>query len=140
MKEAIIAAAGGVLFAMGLAIGGMTNPHKVLAFLDFTGDWDPSLAFVMGGAILAYAPLYRVITRRDRPRVSERFHLPTRRDIDLKLLIGASLFGIGWGLGGFCPGPALVSAMSFGPSALTFTAAMLVGMGGFSLWQRNQGG
>ena len=140
MKNALAAAAGGILFAMGLAIGGMTNPQKVIAFLDITGDWDPSLAFVMGGAILAYAPLYRVITRRSTPLVSKQFHLPTRKDIDLKLLLGAALFGAGWGLGGFCPGPALVSAMSFGRSALTFTAAMLAGMAGFSLLQRNQGG
>ena len=133
----------GALFAFGLAIGGMTDPAKVIAFLDVAGDWDPSLAFVMGGAILVYAPLYRLVTKRDAPLLDGVFHLPSRRDIDTRLLAGAAAFGIGWGLGGFCPGPAVVATMSFGTTALIFTASMLGGMALFTAWEsfvRSKGG
>ena len=136
MTRQVAAFITGLVFAIGLVVGGMTNPLKVIAFLDVAGSWDPSLAFVMGGAILVYAPLYRLVTRRPAPLLEDAFHLPTRRDIDTRLVVGAALFGIGWGLGGFCPGPALVSSMSFGASALVFTAAMLGGMALFEVWQR----
>lgn len=136
MKGAVTAFVAGVLFAVGLAVGGMTDPRKVMSFLDIAGGWDPSLAFVMGGAIAVYAPGYRLIVRADRPWLDTRFHLPTRRDIDARLVLGASLFGAGWGLGGFCPGPALVSAMSLGTGALVFAGSMLVGMIGFAAWER----
>lgn len=138
MRQQLAAALSGVLFAFGLAIGGMTSPAKVIAFLDVFGDWDPSLAFVMGGAILVYAPLYRLTTRRETPVLDRSFHLPTRRDIDMRLVVGAVLFGVGWGLGGFCPGPALVATMSLTKSALVFVAAMLAGMGIFEIWQRRR--
>lgn len=130
----------GLLFAIGLAVGGMTNPLKVISFLNVAGPWDPSLAFVMGGAIAVYAPVYWLTRKMKNPLFDVTFHLPTRRDIDTRLVVGAVLFGIGWGLGGFCPGPGIVSSMSFKSTALVFTASMLVGMGGFSLWStRRQG-
>jgi uncharacterized membrane protein YedE/YeeE len=118
----------GLLFAIGLGVGGMTQPAKVTAFLDFVGDWDPSLAFVMIGAIAVYAPLYRLIRRLPTPLLSSTFTLPTRTDIDRRLLGGAALFGVGWGLGGFCPGPALTSLAAGEPEVLIFVASMLTGM------------
>jgi uncharacterized membrane protein YedE/YeeE len=117
----------GVLFGVGLALGGMTRPAKVLAFLDVTGAWDPSLAFVMLGAIAVFAPLYRLI-RRKRPLFASEFVVAPTTPIDAKLIAGAALFGIGWGAVGFCPGPALVSAGSGAPAALVFGACMLGGM------------
>jgi hypothetical protein len=138
MKQLLAAFVSGLVFAVGLVVAGMTDPAKVLGFLDFTGDWDPSLAFVMGGAILVYAPLYRVVTRRRSSWLGE-FHLPRRRDIDSRLVAGAVLFGLGWGLVGFCPGPALVSLASFRVGALVVTGSMLAGMVLFALWERRRG-
>jgi uncharacterized membrane protein YedE/YeeE len=118
-----------LLFALGLGLAGMTDPNKVLAFLDVSGDWDPSLAFVMVGAISVYAVAQAVIRRRRaEPWFDVKFHLPTRRDIDPQLILGAALFGIGWALGGLCPGPALVTAAAGAASSLLFVAAMLTGM------------
>src|SRR6185295_7370618 len=97
---------------VGLAVSGMTRPSKVVGFLDVFGAWDASLAFVMVGAIGVHAVLQRVIARRGSPLFEDRFHLPTRRDVDARLLAGAAVFGVGWGLGGFCPGPGLVAAAS----------------------------
>jgi len=138
MNRSLVAFVGGILFGIGLVLGGMTNPAKVINFLDFTRNWDPSLAFVMGGAIAIYAPINRLVSRKEHPLLDDRFHLPTRKDIDARLVIGAVLFGVGWGLGGFCPGPALVSLMSFGKSALVFGASMFAGMTLFTLWQRKR--
>ncbi|MDB4995294.1 MAG: hypothetical protein JWM74_2726 [Myxococcaceae bacterium] len=118
----------GALFGIGLAIAGMTRPEKVTGFLDITGAWDPSLAFVMLGAIGVHFVLHRLVLRRTAPLFDDRFHLPTRRDIDPRLLVGAGLFGVGWGLGGFCPGPALTSAAAGALPALVFVAAMIAGM------------
>lgn len=126
----------GLVFAIGLAIGGMTDPLKVVSFLDVTGDWDPSLAFVMGGAIVLYAPVYHYVTKRTRPLLHHTFHLPTREDIDFRLVAGGILFGVGWGLGGFCPGPAVVSAASLRGDVLTFVAAMSGGMALVFLYDR----
>ncbi|MGE0682949.1 MAG: DUF6691 family protein [Candidatus Binatia bacterium] len=123
----------GLIFAIGLGLGGMTQPAKVTAFLDFAGNWDPSLAFVMGGAILVYAPLYHWIRRRSTPLFASTFSIPARTDLDPRLLGGAALFGIGWGLGGFCPGPAVTSLASGHISVLTFVASMLAGMYLFKL-------
>lgn len=128
MMSRISMVASGLLFGAGLALSGMTQPSKVMAFLDFTGDWDPSLAFVMMGAIAVHAVLYRLVRRRSSPLFQTTFHVPTRRDVDPRLVAGAALFGLGWGLGGFCPGPGIVSAASLDPSALVFVAAMLGGM------------
>lgn len=124
----VAALVAGALFGVGLGVAGMTRPSKVLGFLDLTGDWDASLAFVMMGAIAVHAALYRVVRRRTSPLFDAKFHVPTRRDLDPKLLAGAALFGVGWGLGGFCPGPAVVSAMTGDRSVLLFVGAMLVGM------------
>lgn len=118
----------GLVFAVGLVLGGMTDPHKVLSFLDVAGRWDPSLAFVMGGAILVYAPVFHWFTKKTRPLLHHAFHLPTRKDIDVPLVAGGMLFGVGWGLAGFCPGPAIVSAASLRSDVLMFVAAMFAGM------------
>jgi len=132
MKRALAAFACGLVFGVGILLAGMSNPAKVLNFLDFaaiaTGGWDPSLAFVMGGALAVTAVGYRVAFRRSAPLLDSRFHLPTRRQIDRPLLAGAGLFGIGWGIAGFCPGGAL-PALGLGRSEpYVFVAAMLVGL------------
>jgi uncharacterized membrane protein YedE/YeeE len=125
----------GLCFGVGLILGGMTLPSKVVGFLDVTGDWDPSLAFVMGGALVVHLALYRWILRRPAPLLDVRFHLPTRRDLDPRLFAGAAIFGAGWGLAGYCPGPALVSVAA-GSRPLTFVAAMIAGMLLFKLQER----
>lgn len=130
----------GALFAVGLVLGGMTQPAKVLAFLDIAGlgkgisstaqagYWDPSLAFVMGGALLVTLVAFWLTPQRGKPLADEKFHLPTRTDVDRNLLAGAAMFGIGWGLAGYCPGPAFASVLTGGSDILFFAAAMLVGM------------
>jgi uncharacterized protein len=130
----------GALFAVGLVLGGMTQPAKVLAFLDVgglargisstaqVGFWDPSLAFVMGGALIVTLVAFYVTPRRAKPLAEDKFHLPTRNDIDRNLLVGGAMFGIGWGLAGYCPGPALASVLTGGSDILFFAAAMVVGM------------
>jgi uncharacterized membrane protein YedE/YeeE len=120
----------GLVFALGLGVSGMTRPEKVLAFLDIGGRWDPSLAFVMIGAIAVHAMLVRFILRRGAPLLCPTFALPTRRDIDVPLLAGAAIFGIGWGLAGLCPGPALTVLASGRLPAVAFVLAMLAGMSG----------
>lgn len=118
----------GLLFGAGLVVSGMSDPAKVLNFLDLFGTWDPSLAFVMGGAVLVTFIGYRLVLPRGKPIVGGTFHLPTRSDIDTRILAGPAIFGIGWGLGGFCPGPAL-TALSLGAAGtLAFVPAMLLGM------------
>ena len=106
----------------------MTQPAKVTGFLDLFGTWDASLAFVMVGAIAVYAVLYRLTARRTGPLFDTRFHVPTRKDLDSRLVLGAGVFGIGWGLAGYCPGPGLVSAAAGGLSAVVFVASMALGM------------
>ncbi|MEM7437392.1 MAG: DUF6691 family protein [Myxococcota bacterium] len=129
MKLKVGAFLGGALFGIGLALSGMTQPSKIVGFFDFGPAWDPSLAFVMLGALLVYAPLYRWVVRKlDRPLWAPQFSLPTRTDLDWRLLTGASLFGVGWGLGGYCPGPALTSIGAGSRQALLFGAAMVVSM------------
>lgn len=126
----------GVLFAAGLCLSGMTQPAKVVGFLDFTGNWDPSLAFVMGGAVLVYAIGYRLVIRRAKPALAEKFQVPAHRGLDRRLVAGSLLFGMGWGLAGFCPGPAIVSLASLDPRPIDFVVAMVLGMGAFHLWNR----
>jgi uncharacterized membrane protein YedE/YeeE len=128
MKNNIVAFIAGLVFAVGLGIAGMTQPSKVIGFLDFFGEWDPSLMFVMGGGIAAHFLFARKAVKGGAPRFALKFELPTRRDIDAKLLLGAALFGIGWGIGGLCPGPALVGLMSGAPTTLLFVAAMITSM------------
>jgi hypothetical protein len=118
----------GLLFGVGLVVSGMSDPAKVLNFLDLFGSFDPSLAFVMGGAVLVAFIGFRLTLARQRPLLAPRFQLPTRRDIDARLLVGPALFGIGWGLGGFCPGPAFTALGLGAPGTLAFVPAMLIGM------------
>ncbi len=122
----------GALFGGGLLLSGMTQPDKVLGFLTpFSGAWDPSLALVMVGAIGIHAVLLRVILKRGAPLKDSKFHLPTRTDLDARLVAGAALFGVGWGVGGVCPGPGLVGAPSLTLPLLLFVGGMLLGMGLF---------
>jgi hypothetical protein len=118
----------GLIFGWGLLFSGMTDPGKVLGFLDLAGLWDPSLAFVMGGAIAVGFAAFALARRRTTNLLGGALHLPSRNDIDRPLVIGALLFGAGWGLAGFCPGPALVTMASGEPKALLFVVAMLTGM------------
>lgn len=126
----------GLLFGAGLALSGMTQPANVLAFLDVAGVWDPSLALVMAGAIAVYAPLYRWIVAKTVPLYAQTFAVHASQPLDAPLLIGAAIFGVGWGLGGFCPGPGIVSAGSGATLGITFTLSMLVGMGVFELYRK----
>lgn len=127
-KSAIAAAVAGVLFGAGLAVSEMMNPMRVIGFLDFAGDWDPSLAFVMGFAVAVASIGYRFGGRRSRPILDETFHLPDTTDISLRLIIGAALFGIGWGLAGLCPGPAVVGLITVDTDFIVFALAMLAGI------------
>ena len=124
----VSAFAAGLLFGLGLLISGMSNPAKVLGFLDLTGDWDPSLAMVMAGAVAVSALGTLVATRRGRPLLAPRLEIPTRRDLDMPLVAGAAIFGLGWGLAGLCPGPALTLLTVAPAQAATFVAAMVAGM------------
>ena len=120
MKQGIAALLSGVLFGVGLAVSGMLIPDKVLNFLDIAGYWDPSLALVMGGAIAVTLPGFYLVTTRERPLLAEVFSLPSATEIDSKLLAGAALFGLGWGLSGLCPAPALVNLASGLSDVLVF--------------------
>jgi len=130
----------GLIFGVGLIVSGMANPAKVLGFLDLAGNWDPSLAFVMGGAIAIGVVGFAIARRLKRSVFGAPMSLPKATRIDRRLLAGSALFGAGWGLAGFCPGPALVSAGSGEPKAVLFVAAMLVGMQIFSLLERRFAG
>lgn len=125
----------GLIFGLGLILSGMANPAKVLGFLDLAGAWDPSLMFVMGGAIGVAFVGFAVAARRQLTPFGEPINLPTARQVDRPLVVGALLFGIGWGIAGFCPGPALVGVGMLEPKALLFVLAMLAGMGLFE-WRR----
>jgi hypothetical protein len=128
MRAVLVAFGVGFVFALGLGISGMTQPKNVQGFLDIFGDWKPALLFVMMGAVITHFLFYLQIKRRSSPLFDVRFHLPTRRDLDPRLLVGSILFGVGWGLSGLCPGPALVSSITGNTSVLVFLAAMVVGM------------
>jgi len=128
MKKQLIAFLSGLLFALGLGVSGMTQPAKVSSFLDIFGDWDPSLAFVMMGAIGVNAVLVTVILKRKYPVFGEKFALPTRRDLDGRLIAGAAVFGVRWALAGMCPGPGIVALASGSWMPLLFVGAMTAGM------------
>lgn len=117
----------GIIFGLGLALSGMINPIKVLDFLDFTGNWDPSLAFVMMGALIVSFFAFRLIPKRLSPVFDNKFRIPTRSDIDIRLCFGATLFGIGWGLSGYCPGPAISSLGIGANDVFIFVLSMLAG-------------
>jgi uncharacterized membrane protein YedE/YeeE len=125
--QAAIALVSGLVFGAGLVVSGMTQPVKVIGFLDLFGAWDASLMLVMGGAIGVHFFAYRWIAGKSAPLFAPRFAIPTRRDVDARLLIGAVLFGAGWGIGGYCPGPGVVSAASGATPVLVFVAALVAG-------------
>jgi hypothetical protein len=126
--QVLVAALCGLVFGAGLAVSGMTNPAKVLAFLDVFGRWDPTLAFVMGGALAVTSVAFAFARRRSGPWLGGSFQIPTRRELDLRLLGGAALFGVGWGLVGLCPGPALANLSRGSPEVVIFVGAMLAGV------------
>jgi len=118
----------GIIFGLGLILSGMTNPAKVTGFLDLAGNWDPSLALVMGGAILVGLAGFRIAKTRETSLLGEDMRLPTESAIDRQLIIGGLIFGAGWGLSGYCPGPAVASLLSGGIKPIAFTLSMLAGM------------
>ncbi|MCA1730401.1 MAG: YeeE/YedE family protein [Actinobacteria bacterium] len=118
----------GALFGLGLAVSGMVDPAKVIGFLDVAGEWDPTLVFVMGGALLVTIPAFRLIFKRQRPVLADDFELPTKKDLDARLLGGSALFGVGWGLSGFCPGPAVTALATGLTPVFAFVVAMIAGM------------
>lgn len=128
MRGALTALLSGTLFGAGLALGGMTDPARVRGFLDIFGDWDPTLAFVMGGAVIVMAIAWRLVPGMIEPVLADQFHLPTRSDLTPSLIGGAALFGIGWGIAGLCPGPGIAALVIAPGSAAIFVVAMLVGM------------
>lgn len=128
----------GLVFGIGLIVAGMTDPAKVQGFLDLAGDWDPSLAFVMGGAILVGFAAFRVAGKRERALLGDAMRLPTATHIDRRLVLGGLAFGAGWGLAGFCPGPALASLATGGAKVLIFTGAMVAGMVVFEVLERGR--
>lgn len=129
----------GAIFAVGLILGGMTQPSKVVGFLDVTGAWDPSLAFVMGAALLVYGAAFRIIRRRPAPLAAPAFRISERTDIPARMLVGSSLFGIGWGISGFCPGPAIVAGGAAMTQALVFLPAVAAGILIFQWSERARG-
>jgi uncharacterized membrane protein YedE/YeeE len=130
----------GLIFGVGIAISGMINPAKVLNFFDIAGTWDPSLIFVMGGALVTTFIGYRVVLRRDRPLIEEKFQLPAARDIDARLIGGSAVFGVGWGIAGFCPGAAIPALGSGKVEVAGFVAALLAGLWVARLIQAKQAG
>jgi uncharacterized membrane protein YedE/YeeE len=134
--KGMVALFSGFLFAIGLGLSGMTRPHIVRGFLDVFGPWDWRLIGVMGGAIGVHAITYRLILKRSSPILNSRFQLPTKKDIDKRLIIGAILFGLGWGWAGICPGPGLVSIVSGDLAFFYFIGSMLIGMKFFQLLEK----
>ena len=126
----------GLIFGFGLLISGMSKPEKVLGFLDIFGRWDPTLAFVMAAALVVSGTGYALLRQRKRPMLATQYLWPTRTDIDRRLIVGSMLFGIGWGLVGLCPGPALVNLASLMPSVMVFVVAMAFGVIIKDLWDR----
>lgn len=123
----------GVLFGLGVTISGMVNPAKIIGFLDITGNWDPSLLLVMAGGLAVTLPCFRTILKRQQPLFESKFYLPTRSDIDARLILGAALFGIGWGIAGLCPGPALAAMVTLNGSVIIFVISMIAGMAVYHL-------
>lgn len=126
MKISISCLLAGVLFGCGLTVSQMINPEKVISFLDISGNWDPSLAFVMGAALTITSIGYRTVLKRKIPLLVDKFQLPSRGDADAKLIFGASIFGIGWGIAGLCPGPAIASISFGGNNSIIFVVTMTI--------------
>ena len=136
MKSIIVSLVSGTLFGIGLDVGGMTNPANIIGFLDVAGNWNPSLIFVMAGAIVVTFIGYRLAFRQGKPIWAASFQIPTKEDFDRRLLGGSAIFGLGWGLVGYCPGPA-ISALSLNNSGIfIFIIAMLVGMLAVNIWDK----
>ncbi|UZE96648.1 DUF6691 family protein [Alkalimarinus alittae] len=123
-----IALIAGIIFGAGLLVSGMMDPEKVIGFLDLFGEWDPSLMFVMGSALIVTVPAFRLIMRRQKPIFNERFSLPLKTYLDKPLIVGAAIFGVGWGLYGYCPGPGISSLASLNVASFLFVPSMLAGM------------
>lgn len=134
--KGLVALVSGFLFALGLGVSGMTRPHIVRGFLDVFGSWDWRLIGVMGGAIAVHAITYRLIIKRSSPILDSKFQLPTKKDIDKRLIIGAVIFGLGWGWAGICPGPGLVSMISGNMAFIYFIGSMLLGMKVFQIVEK----
>jgi len=128
MKNSLSATVVGFIFALGLGISGMTDPKKVIGFLDVFGNWDPSLLFVMAGSIAVHFLSFKLIVKRPSPLLSAHWHVPKKTEITKSLIFGSIIFGIGWGLAGFCPGPALTSLASLQKGPALFVATMILGM------------
>ncbi len=124
----IIGLLSGIIFAIGLVVSGMIDPNKVTGFLDLFGDWDYALAFVMGGAVIFNLVTFKLIKKKESPLFSSEFHWPTKVDVDKKLVLGAIIFGTGWGIAGICPGPGIVNVITLEPKMLVFVGSMSVGM------------
>ena len=137
-KHLVSALLVGLIFGIGLILGGMTNPAKVIGFLDLFGNWDPSLALVMGGAVVIGLITFKIAGGRSTSLIGEPMRIPTNNDIDRRQVIGSLVFGAGWGLAGFCPGPALVAFGSGSLKATVFVAAMVAGMGIFEIIERSR--
>ncbi|MDO8908306.1 MAG: YeeE/YedE family protein [Pseudohongiella sp.] len=137
-KHFISAFISGLVFGLGLLVSGMANPDKVLSFLDLAGAWDPSLALVMAGAIAVGLVAFAAIKGRTHSLLGEPLRLPAKKDLDLRLIMGSLGFGVGWGLAGFCPGPALVALGAGAPKAAVFVAAMLAGMAIYELLEKTR--
>ena len=137
MRVAVTALVCGTLFGAGLAIGGMTDPVRVRGFLDVFGAWDPTLAFVMGGALLVMAAAWRFVPRLDAPVLADSFHLPQKSDLTPKLIGGAALFGVGWGVAGLCPGPGIAALVIDFSAAGIFVASMIAGMAIVRLFEKS---
>ena len=128
MNDKLISLISGIIFGFGLVISGMTNPEKVLGFLSITHNWDASLIFVMGGAILVFAPFFFLLKNKEVSALGTKIQLPKKQDLDKKLVIGSALFGIGWGLVGLCPGPAIAAIATFDPIVIVFLVSMYAGV------------
>tara|TARA_Y100000746_G_scaffold224258_1_gene226663 strand:- start:452 stop:859 length:408 start_codon:yes stop_codon:yes gene_type:complete len=128
MNDKLISLISGIIFGFGLVISGMTNPEKVLGFLSITHNWDASLIFVMGGAILVFAPFFFLLKNKEVSALGTKIQLPKKQDLDKKLVIGSALFGIGWGLVGLCPGPAIAAIATFDPIVIIFLVSMYAGV------------
>ena len=127
MNALVFSLGAGFVFGTGLWLSGMANPRKVLGFLDVAGDWDPSLMLVMGGAVAVALPGFRWVLKRSAPLFDRKFHLPGKKSADVSLLAGSALFGLGWGIAGYCPGPAITALATLSNESIVFVAAMIAG-------------
>ena len=127
MNALVFALGAGFVFGTGLWVSGMANPKKVLGFLDVAGNWDASLLLVMGGAVAVTMVGFRLVLRNGKPILEKKFHLPEKKDLDLPLLAGSAIFGVGWGIGGYCPGPAVTALATLSTESIVFVVAMIAG-------------